>query len=349
MQDGTYWLVVNDEYSRFKNVSSLRSVSMDATQPVLEGLFSVLGSPLSLKSDNGAPFNSGRFASFASDWGFKHIKITPLWPRANAEAEAFMKQLGKVLKTAAMTGANKFSAAQAYTRAYNDTPHSTTQVAPNMLLLGYGRSSGLPRVESAVNGAMIQQRHERAKLNDYAAKNRMKREYDERMRAREPDINIGDQVLIKLTSLSKSTPSWDPDPYVVTSIKGSMITATRAGASVTRNSSFFKVLVGDFEEEEVEEEQPVDRSTALARTVSPRRVSFAETSDGTEEEAIQDAALVTSDKSTEATTSALSANVGRPTAAQALINQQKRLELYEANRAMNPPTRAQPKRSAKHV
>jgi len=60
---------------------------MDHVQPVLERLFTMFGTPKVYKTDNGAPFMSLRFGQFADQWGFKHRKVTPLWPRANSGAE----------------------------------------------------------------------------------------------------------------------------------------------------------------------------------------------------------------------------------------------------------------------
>ena len=98
------------------------------------GLFGILGIPLEYKTDNGSPFQSGRFAEFSKRLGFKHRKITPYWPRANSGVESFMKKLGKVLKNAKISGTGKNEAVQEFLRVYRDTPHSSTQVAPNMLL-----------------------------------------------------------------------------------------------------------------------------------------------------------------------------------------------------------------------
>jgi transposase InsO family protein len=56
------------------------------------------------KTDNGSPFQSYQFKAFAEKWGFRHRRVTPEWPRANGKAESFMKELGKVLKTAQISG-----------------------------------------------------------------------------------------------------------------------------------------------------------------------------------------------------------------------------------------------------
>jgi hypothetical protein len=53
-----------------------------------------------IQTDNGPPFQSEVFKEFPLRIGFKHRKVTPLWPRDNGKVESFMKNLGKVLRTA---------------------------------------------------------------------------------------------------------------------------------------------------------------------------------------------------------------------------------------------------------
>ena len=59
-----------------------------------------------VKTDNGPPFNSECFQMFATQLGFRHRRITPVWVRANEEAERFMKTLEKAVRTAVIQGKN---------------------------------------------------------------------------------------------------------------------------------------------------------------------------------------------------------------------------------------------------
>jgi hypothetical protein len=77
--------------------------------------------------------------------------------------------------------------------------------------------------------------------NDARAKARAQEDYDRRMHAKEPILYVGSQVLFKLKRQNKSSSAWDSEPYTVTSVNGSMITATRRDKTVTRNSSSFKL------------------------------------------------------------------------------------------------------------
>ena len=87
---------------------------------------------VSSNSDNGPLFQSHRFAEFARKWGFKHRRVTPEWPRANGKAESFMKKLGKVLRTSELSGQHKELALNEFLKAYRETPHTTTGVAPHV-------------------------------------------------------------------------------------------------------------------------------------------------------------------------------------------------------------------------
>ena len=95
-----YLLLITDDYSRYPVVEIVKSTSAATVIPKLDKVFSEFGVPDVVKSDNGPPFNSKDFASFADDLGFKHRKVTPKWPRANGEVERFVRTVKKVIKTA---------------------------------------------------------------------------------------------------------------------------------------------------------------------------------------------------------------------------------------------------------
>jgi hypothetical protein len=202
-KNGTYWFVNYDEYSRYAAVDEVRSVSFENASPVLKQLFTRIGTPESYKTDNGSPFQSHDFAFLMHKWGVKHHKITPMWPRANGEVERFMKNLGKVVKTAKIEVKYTKQALE-FLRTYNDTPHSSTGVVPSLLMFGHSSSCGLPQMP--ITPAAYNNMHQLAVKNDQVAKQRMERAFNERMRAREPLIRVGSRVQIKLQKLNKSTP-----------------------------------------------------------------------------------------------------------------------------------------------
>lgn len=59
-----------------------------------------------MKIDNGHPFQGSEFKDFANNVGFAHRRITPLWPKANGEAERCMRTIGKAIRAAHVEGLN---------------------------------------------------------------------------------------------------------------------------------------------------------------------------------------------------------------------------------------------------
>ena len=78
-----YALVIIDEYSRYPVVEIVSSTSSNSVIPKLDSVFSMLGVPKVVKTDNGPPFNGDKFRQFAEYMGFKHRKISPFWPEAH--------------------------------------------------------------------------------------------------------------------------------------------------------------------------------------------------------------------------------------------------------------------------
>ena len=125
-----YLMVVMDEYSRFPLVEIIKSTSAATVIPRLDHLFSVFGVPDHVKTDNGPPFNGHEFCRFATTIGFKHGKITPLWPKANGEVERFMRTVGKAVKAITANGQHWRKQLPTFLRNYRSTPHPSTGVTP---------------------------------------------------------------------------------------------------------------------------------------------------------------------------------------------------------------------------
>jgi hypothetical protein len=93
-----YWFVNSCDYSKWVDVTRIKSVSFESVERVLSKLFNKMGIPLEYKTDNGSLFQSYDFDLFARKLGFKHRLVKPYWPRANATAENVMRKLKRVLK-----------------------------------------------------------------------------------------------------------------------------------------------------------------------------------------------------------------------------------------------------------
>ena len=104
LPSGQYILVILDCYSRFPEVEILTSISAKSVIPRLDSMFARHGVPSQVISDNGPPFQSNEFHWYMVAMGIQHTTSTPLWPQGNAEVEAFMKPLGKAIRTANVEG-----------------------------------------------------------------------------------------------------------------------------------------------------------------------------------------------------------------------------------------------------
>ena len=228
---GSYLLVLIDEHSRYPVVRKLHTTSAKAVIPILNDIFSLLGIPERLKSDNGPPFNSHQFHVFSLDQGFVHRRITPYWPQANAVCERFMRNLGGVIRKASETQSKWEDALQEFLRSYRATPHSSTKASPNELM--FRTSSSTSRVPGISRQQTTQDAAAREALAvDAIAKANMKRHADANQHTQPSDIDVGDWVLLKNTIKNKSTPIFSETRYAVTRRSGNQVTIDDGHGSV---------------------------------------------------------------------------------------------------------------------
>ena len=141
---------------------------------------------------------------------------------------------------------------------YQVTPHLTRKYAPTQLLFNRETCTKLP---SQVH-KNVSELDKKVRENDKNAKQRMKENSDRRSRAQEKIVETGDLVLVRHKRKNKFLTKFDPRPYRVVRVKGTMITACRDGHNVMRITSFYKKLPGQddvqidngFENDEINEE-----------------------------------------------------------------------------------------------
>ena len=236
---GDYLMVIIDDYSRYPEVEILSNISARTVLPKMENIFARQGIPEKIKTDNGPPFNGKDFHNFAQQYGFKHRKVTPLWPEANGEVERFMKTLNKFIRIQNINNRNWKSELPTFLRHYRSTAHTSTKVSPFKALTGREMNSGLPKSfslsspsTSLKNFIFQEDRKSKENMIDYANKKRKTKPHS---------LNVGDSVLVKQKKINKFSSPFNPNPLTITKIKGSMITAkSNQNESITRNSSNFK-------------------------------------------------------------------------------------------------------------
>ena len=185
--DGKYIMVLMEEYSRFPIVEILSSINAKTVIPVLDKIFSEVGVPLTLKSDNGAPMNSAEFKQFADYLGYRH-------PESNAQCERFMRTLGKSIRASHTQNTCWRQDMYAFLRNYRATKHPSTKQTPAVLF--YGRETNIKLPRSPVN-TETDESHVKAKYADKNAKLKMKVYADKRRNAKRSMLRTGDTVLVQ--------------------------------------------------------------------------------------------------------------------------------------------------------
>ncbi len=232
---GEYVLVALDAYSRYPEIEIVKTINTATITFALERIFATHGIPEEIKTDNGAPFQGKEFAEFSKEKGFFHRRVTPLWPEANGQVENFMKNIGKVAKTAHISGKNWRKELYVFLSNYRAAPHISTKKPPYELLMNR-------RVRTKIPERIPIQSRPDVSTNDEKAKRKMKQYADKSRKVESHDLQKGDTVLVKQKKKNKFSSVYEPNPYVVEKIKGSMITAVREtdGRSITRNNSHYK-------------------------------------------------------------------------------------------------------------
>ena len=215
------------------SVEVINSTSASAVIPVFYKLFSFVGTiPTVIRIDNGPPFNGQDWANFAEHMGFKHRRVTPLWPRENGEAERFMRTVMKGVRIAhaqGKTGGTSYTSSCAITERLHtrqqESRHarscSTAQYKPDYHKLK-------PKVDSIwMKEQRDKDQQEKCNMTQYA---------DTRNNARSRNLTIGDSVLVKQPKTNKFSSYYDSNPFKIVAINGSMITAARDnGKTITGN------------------------------------------------------------------------------------------------------------------
>ena len=264
---GEYLLVIIDEYSRYPIVEIIRSTSANTVIPVFDKVFSMFGLPRVVKTDNGPPFNSEQFSKFADCLGFHHRKITPLWPQANATAERFMRTLRKAIRVSETVNIPWKQTLNTFLREYRSTPHSTTGASPADLMLRYKMHTKVPTLTSTIEKNIDHTIRDK----DNTAKAKMKRNSDARRHAKPRPLIPGDAVLHKQPKHNKLTTPYNSKPHTVSKVKGSMVTATRDGHSITRNSSFFKRVNPEIQDIPSDPDEDDDGDAVTGASPRPQR------------------------------------------------------------------------------
>jgi len=233
-------LVIIDEATEYPILITTKKQTTDAAINALKQVFKKYGMPKNIKSDNGPAFASADFKSFMKSCNITYQPITPVWPRANGSAERFMRNLNRVIRCALVENKNWKNEMVKYINNYRATPHTMTKISPNeaMNLVDDVKFPTVNRPQRPNIEQIIKQ-------NNIIAKQRMKHYGDKHLNVKKTAFKENDLVLVKFDKDNKKTvgkynPIFDPKPYKIKKIKGSLIEAERSDHSIARNSQFFR-------------------------------------------------------------------------------------------------------------
>lgn len=138
---GRPYLIVVDYFSKYVEVSMLRSLTSAETIRALKSIFARHGTPDVVRSDNGPQYDSNEFAKFTSDWDFRHITSSPIYSQSNGGAERAVQTAKNLLKKSA-------DPAKAFL-AYRATPLENGR-SPTELLFGRRIRTELPTLPGSL-------------------------------------------------------------------------------------------------------------------------------------------------------------------------------------------------------
>lgn len=164
-----------------------------------------------MESDNGPPFTSKEFAEFAATEGFIHHRVTPLHPRANGEAESFMKLVNKTEQRAQIQKISHRIAMQEMLIGYRSTPHPATGITPYE-----GMMNRTVRTKLDYECRTKKRKKDEVLINerDKLYKERMKQNAENK-HAKENNFKVGDYVFLEQAKRNKWTSPYEHDIYII--------------------------------------------------------------------------------------------------------------------------------------
>ena len=244
-----YWnkmdyLVIGDYFSKYLIVRRLPNSSTHAVIKELGLIFTELGRPFILRSDNGPCYSSREFHNFLGFYQVDHITSSPHYPQSNGFAEALVGIAKKLMEKSVKEGKPwNYGLLQ-----YRTTPISSTLPSPLEMLTGRRPHSTLPQLPSSVGKNMetsrIHQELLRGQPNNNTSTGAM-------------DLDPGQPVFVKEVNgniwrtATVDQPAAEPDSYWVRFPDNSILRRTRSMIKPRSQPSHFELQAeaqpGNFE------------------------------------------------------------------------------------------------------
>ncbi|KAL8610172.1 hypothetical protein ACOMHN_005946 [Nucella lapillus] len=186
----------------------MRTVTSQKVLRELEKIFATHGLPKSVTTDNGPQFISEDFERYMMENDINHRPVTPLWPSANGEVERQNRTLLKAMKIAQSKGQDWKEELPKFLLAYRSTPHTTTGISPAELLFSRKIRTKLPTLCSTYRPTT-----DSARDQDALRKEAGRVYADNKRHARDSNISVGDEVLLKQKRQNKLSTTFEHQPY----------------------------------------------------------------------------------------------------------------------------------------
>ena len=133
-----YILIITDQFTKWVEAYALPDQSAETTAKCLvEEFIARFGAPLEIHSDQGRNFQSELFHDICKLLEVTQTRTTPYHPASNGQVERFNRTLLQMIRCYIDQGQRHWDKhIPLLMAAYRSTPHQTTGLTPNLLMLG---------------------------------------------------------------------------------------------------------------------------------------------------------------------------------------------------------------------
>ena len=143
---GRMLMVVIDAHSKWPEIFVMENSTAEETFSMLHSLFTCMGLPDQIVSDNGPQLTSETFRKFATVNGINHVTGAPYHPSTNGQVEKLVQSFKKGVKADKCSRTLKHKLDR-FLLAYRSAPHAITELSHAQLLLGRNVKTRLDRIK----------------------------------------------------------------------------------------------------------------------------------------------------------------------------------------------------------
>ena len=228
---GRHFLVCYDDFSNWIELCTIDNLSSDTVITKLKVVFSRLGVPDTLVSDN-VPFGSFKFQQFAKDWNFKSVLISPKHSQSNGLAEKGVGVAKNILRKCLRGGVDVSYALL----EYRNSPLKDIGYSPAQIMMCRSLKSKLPCSPLALRTHVQNQDNLYHLRNESRAKQAF---YFNRGTAQLDELLPGTRIYFK-KDLSDSPAHWHPGIVVEVLPYRSYLLRDDRGRIFRRNRRFIR-------------------------------------------------------------------------------------------------------------